>query len=285
MFVWPGLTEIYLCHAACSCQEMLRVRPGRQAGVGRWYCGRPMPGTAQQVLVAAYRSAKNVRAAQLEVALAEVGPPWPARLPVCLSVCLSACLSLHDHQTRRWVGWADDAGQQPPDQTDTPPLGLRLGGGADAPAATPPSPCVSARVGWMLRRLRRSDAGSRRTPPRRRVPRRPNCGGSSRPPGRRRCGSPRGRSRSMSGWVQGRCCLNGPTVKTGVERGGAGLISRWRADMGGALQVAGFNGLCGPFDGDQCPSCQRYQEQVLRESRPQAWREVREAFPCLCGPV
>eukprot|EP01047_Picozoa_sp_COSAG01_P079518 COSAG01_NODE_15118_length_1372_cov_2.608013_2_plen_138_part_00 len=67
--------------------------------------------------------------------------------------------------------------------------------------------------------------------------------------------------------------------------GGAGLISRWRADMGAALQVAGFNGLCGPFDGDQCPSCQRYQEQVLRESRPQAWREVREAFPFLCGPV
>jgi hypothetical protein len=143
MFVWPGLTEIYLCHAACSCQEMLRVRPGRQAGVGRWYCGRPMPGTAQQALVAAYRSAKNVRAAQLEVALAEVGRPWPACLSVCLPVCRSTTTkpavgwggltmpasSLLTKQTpRHWVS-ASVAALTPPPQRRLHPVCPRVWGG------------------------------------------------------------------------------------------------------------------------------------------------------------
>ena len=54
-------------------------------------------------------------------------------------------------------------------------------------------------------------------------------------------------------------------------------------------RVPGFNGLCGPYDGDQCPSCLRYQQAEeragldwdVRGPRPRVatnrWREGWEA--------
>ena len=48
----------------------------------------------------------------------------------------------------------------------------------------------------------------------------------------------------------------------------------WRRQPLGQKTVPGLNGTCGPWDGDQCPSCWRYQQALERDASHTKWRDT-----------
>ena len=51
-------------------------------------------------------------------------------------------------------------------------------------------------------------------------------------------------------------------------------VREWKRQALGAKTIPGLNGLCGPYDGEQCPSCWRYQQALLRDISHTKWRET-----------
>lgn len=51
-------------------------------------------------------------------------------------------------------------------------------------------------------------------------------------------------------------------------------VREWKKQAPGAKTVPGLNGLCGPYDGEQCPSCWRYQQALLRHESHTNWRDT-----------
>ena len=48
----------------------------------------------------------------------------------------------------------------------------------------------------------------------------------------------------------------------------------WRRQPLGKKTVPGLNGICGPWDGEQCSSCWRYQQALERDASHTQWRDT-----------